>query len=130
MSERRKFIKRPGTAVRAIQLDMETSGFQYFKWGSEQTCKRGDWIVNNNGDVYTVDQETFEKTYQAEGLGLYRKTAAIWAEVATQDGSIPTKEGLTRYKAGDYVVFNNENGTDGYAVSRCTFEEMYVACQP
>jgi hypothetical protein len=24
--------------------------------GGRQVCKRGDWLVNNNGDKYTVEQ--------------------------------------------------------------------------
>ncbi len=36
-----------------------------------------------------------------------------------------TKEGVTHYKVGDYVVFNDPDGRDGYAVERTSFEEMY-----
>jgi hypothetical protein len=28
-----------------------------------QECKAGDWLVDNDGDVYRVDRETFERTY-------------------------------------------------------------------
>jgi len=126
MGTRRKYIKRSGTLVVAVQLELETRGFTYFKWGSDQACKPGDWIVNNGGDVYTVDRETFQRSYLGESPGLYKKVAPVWAEVATQDGSIVTKEGVTQYKAGYYLVFNNEDGTDGYAVSPEAFEAMYV----
>ncbi len=125
MAKRRKYIKRAGTEVVAVQLDLDTDGFTYRKWGGEQTCKPGDWIVNNGGDYYTVDRETFARTYLLERPGLYRKVAPVWAELAESDGAIKTKEGVTSYKAGDYIVFNDETGKDGYAVSASSFETMY-----
>ena len=125
MATRRKYVKRAATFVVAVQLDLQTAGFTYRKWGGEQTCKPGDWIVNNDGDVYTVDRETFTGTYRAASPGLYQKVAPVWADVADQDGAIRTKEGLTHYQAGDYLVFNGEQGTDGYAVKAASFEAMY-----
>ena len=125
MAARRKFIKRANTLVVAVQLNLDTAGFTYRKWGGEQTCKPGDWLVNNGGDVYTVDRETFARTYRAADPGLYRKIAPVWAEVADHDGSIKTKEGITHYKAGDYLVFNDRKGRDGYAVTARSFKAMY-----
>ena len=125
MATRRKFKKRAGTLVVAVQLNLDTNGFTYCKWGGEQKCKPGDWIVNNGGDVYTVDHDTFVRTYRGETAGLYRKVAQVWAEKADHDGAIKTKEGVTHYKAGDYLVFNDEEGQDGYAVTALSFEAMY-----
>ncbi len=125
MASRRKYMKRAGALVVAIQLNLETGGFTYRKWGGEQRCKPGDWIVNNGGDVYTVDRDTFARTYRPESADLYRKVAPVWAEKADHDGAIKTKEGLTHYKAGDYLVFNDEGRQDGYAVTAPTFEAMY-----
>ena len=45
MSERQKYVKGPDQKVHAVQLDLETDGFTYRKWGAEQRCKRGDWLV-------------------------------------------------------------------------------------
>ena len=129
MAARQKYVRRAGTQVVAIQLDLDTSGFTYRKWGGEQTCKPGDWIVNNGGDVYTVDRDTFASTYRAEGPGLYRKVSSVWAEVADRDGAIRTKEGVTHYKAGAYLVFNDEEGQDGYAVTASAFEALYEPAQ-
>jgi hypothetical protein len=39
---------------------------------------------------------------------------------------VNTKEGATAYRAGDYLVSNNRDGSDGYAVSARKFEEMYT----
>ena len=121
MTERKKYTKRSSSLVTAVQLNLDTKGFTYHKWGAEQTCKPGDWVVDNGGDIYTIDRETFARTYRPEGPGVYRKTGPIWAEVADRAGAIKTKEGLTNYNAGDYLVFNDEEGKDDYAVSRSSF---------
>lgn len=121
----RKFRKREDAHVVAVQLDLETDGFTYRKWGDTQTCKAGDWVLNNDGEVYTVDRETFARTYRAVSPGLYGKAAPVWARVAEQPGQITTKEGTTHYVAGAYLVYNEPDGGDGYAVAAETFEKMY-----
>jgi hypothetical protein len=125
MAERRKYRKNATQFVVAVQLDLTTDGFSYEKWGGTQTCKAGDWLVNNGGDVYTVDQDTFARTYRSTSPGLYVKTTPVWAEVAELAGKIQTKEGVTHYDAGAYIVFNEEDGGDGYAVEADSFEQMY-----
>ena len=125
MGGRVKYVKRADQAVVAVPLALETAGFTYRKWGGMQMCKAGDWLVNNDGDVYTVDHATFERTYRRLGLGTYVKTTPVWAAVADAAGSVPTKEGVTRYQAGDYLVFNEEQGADAYAVPAAKFETMY-----
>lgn len=110
----------------AVRLDLETQGFSYQKWGGWQVCKPGDWLVDNAGDVYTIDRDTFERTYEEVSPGVYTKTAVVWARRADSDGAIETKEGVTCYREGDYLVFNDPEGTDGYAVSAEKFESMYV----
>lgn len=121
----KRYRKKPDTAVTAVQVNLDTDGFTYRKWGGEQRCKRGDWLIDNGGDIYTVDQETFARTYKAVGDGRYVKSVAVWAEKAGQDGSIRTKEGITHYLAGDYIVFNEPDSGDGYAVSAETFQRLY-----
>ncbi len=125
MGERRKYRKKPISFVTAVQLDLETEGFNYQKWGGQQVCRRGDWLVNNNGDTYTISQESFARTYSMLSPGVYYKSAPVWAEVAQASGKIKTKEGETDYEVGDYLVYNEENGSDAYAVSREKFETMY-----
>lgn len=122
---RRKYVKRPTAFIVAVQLDLDTDGFAYRKWGSVQWCKRGDWLVNNDGDTYTVDRETFARTYRATAPGTYVKTTPVWAEIARSPGSVSTKEGATQYDAGDYLVFNEPDGGDAYAVPKAKFESMY-----
>jgi hypothetical protein len=127
MSERRTYRKRASQVVHAIRLDLDidTGGFTYRKWGGRQRCDAGDWLVNNAGDVYTVDAATFERTYRQVRGGEYQKAAAVWAEQAWEPGSVPTKEGSTAYRAGDYIVSNDPGGTDAYVVGQAKFEEMY-----
>ena len=125
MATRRQYVKRETQPVVAVQLDLDTTGFTYQKWGDTQTCKRGDWIVSNNGDTYTVDRESFVRTFRSIGPGRYVKSAAVWAEVASTAGSVRTKEGATHYEAGDYIVSNEEDGSDWYAISKAEFERMY-----
>lgn len=122
-----RYQRRPGATVHAICLDLETDGFDYVKWGARQHCTRGDWIVSNDGDTYTVDADVFQRTYESIGGVEYQKTGTVWAEQAMSAGRIETKEGSTGYEAGDYVVYNQPDRTDGYAVSRTKFEQMYEA---
>jgi len=122
---RRKYRKKPTSFVTAVQLDLDTEGFVYNKWGGQQLCKRGDWLVDNNGDKYTVSHKTFLKTHQLVSPGVYVKSSPVWAEVAEKAGKVKTNEGETAYQAGDYLVHNNEDGTDTYAVSAEKFESMY-----
>ena len=109
----------------AVRLEIDMDGFTYNKWGATQRCKRGDWLVDNGGDVYTIDEESFAQTYQSLGDGKYVKTTPVWAENANESGSVNTKEGQSHYKEGDYLVSNNEDGTDAYCVSAAKFESMY-----
>ena len=125
MGARRKYKKKPTSFITAVQLDLETEGFTYNKWGGKQVCKRGDWLVDNNGDKYTVSQDTFAKTYERVSPGVYAKSAPVWAQVAEKAGKVKTQEGETAYKAGDYLVSNKEDGTDAYAMSAEKFKSMY-----
>ena len=121
----RRYQKKTNQPVRAIQLKLDTPGFSYTKWQSQQHCKSGDWLVDNAGDVYTVNQSVFENTYQLVQPGNYIKITPVWAEQTIADGTIDTLEGKTHYQAGDYLVYNNADQTDGYAVEKEKFETMY-----
>ncbi|HWR91561.1 MAG TPA: hypothetical protein VN300_04010 [Desulfobacterales bacterium] len=125
MTTRRRYRKKADQFVVAVKLDLDTPGFTYRKWGAQQKCKAGDWLIDNNGDTYSVDGEVFSRTYRKVGPGTYVKTTPIWAEVAPQAGSVATKEGRSHYSAGDYLVYNNEDGTDAYCIGAAKFESMY-----
>ena len=125
MANRRRYRKRADQFVTAVQVELDTDGFVYQKWGAEQRCKPGDWLLDNNGDVYTVDAEVFKSTYRELSPGVYVKKTPIWAEVAPKAGVVDTKEGKSHYEAGDYLVSNNEDGTDAYCISAAKFESMY-----
>ena len=125
MGQRVRYRRRPDRPVVAVRLLLETPGFAYRKWGAEQHCKAGDWLVDNEGDVYTVDAESFTQTYSAVGTGTYVKTAPVWAERASAAGSVATKEGRTHYESGDWLVANAEDGSDSYAIGAAKFETLY-----
>ena len=128
MAKRSRYRKKPDHYVVAVQLTLDTEGFTYRKWDAEQRCKPGDWLVNNQGDVYTVDQESFASTYRQKRpdlMGIYVKTGVVWAERATEAGKVVTREGISRYKAGDYLVANKEDGSDNYCISAGKFESLY-----
>jgi hypothetical protein len=127
MKHLNRYRKKADQFVVAIKVDLDTDGFTYNKWGGVQQCKRGDWLLDNNGDIYTVDGEVFTRTYRRVSAGRYVKTTQVWAEVATDTGSIATKEGRSAYQAGDYLVYNNEDGTDAYCMNAAKFESMYEA---
>ena len=122
---RRRYRRRADQAVAAVQINLETPGLRYRKWGNEQFAKPGDWLVDNGGDVYTVDAGTFARTYRCVGCGAYVKSTPVWAEQAACAGSVATQEGHTAYEAGDWLVSNREDGGDAYAISAGKFAHLY-----
>jgi hypothetical protein len=123
-----KYLKKQNLPVAAVQMNLEINRFTYHKWGSLQQAKEGDWLVNNNGNVYTINEKVFASTYEESGLGSYIKTTPIWAEIALKQGVVNTKEGKSHYEAGDYLVSNNEDGSDTYCIPARKFSEMYELC--
>jgi hypothetical protein len=123
---RHRYVRRPDRPVAAVRLALETDGLVYRKWGGEQRAKPGDWLVDNNGDVYTVDADVFARTYRQTATGAYVKTTPVWAERATTAGHVKTKEGSTQYEPGDYLVSNNSDGSDAYAMKADKFDELYT----
>lgn len=125
-SPRRRYVRRPDRPVAAVRLALETDGLVYRKWGGEQRAKPGDWIVDNDGDVYSVDADVFARTYRQIAVGAFVKTTPVWAIRATSAGSVKTKEGSTQYQPGDYLVSNNSDGSDQYAMTAEKFEALYL----
>ena len=123
---RRRYVRRPDRPVAAVRLAMDTDGLTYRKWGGEQRAKPGDWVVDSDDDVYTVDADVFARTYRQTATGAYVKTTPVWAKCATRAGSVKTKEGFTQYDAGDYLVSNNRDGSDPYAIKADRFEDLYI----
>jgi len=122
---RQRYRRKPDQAVTAIRLQLEFDGFTYRKWGAYQRAQAGDWLVEQDGEVHTVAADSFARTYRAVGPGRWLKTSPVWAESATQDGSVATKEGRTQFKAGDWLVSNEADGSDSYAISDTKFQQLY-----
>ncbi|MCL4799125.1 MAG: hypothetical protein KJ025_06020 [Burkholderiales bacterium] len=125
MPRRRKYRRKANQFVIATRLDLAIERFEYRKWGARQRAKRGDWLVDNAGDVYTVDGKVFARTYKRLRPGIFVKTTPVWAEVASKAGVIKTKEGESRYRKGDYIVYNDRAGTDAYCMSASRFRATY-----
>lgn len=122
---RQRFRRKPDQFVTAVQLNLPLSTFTYQKWGAEQRAKRGDWLVDNAGDVYTIDQESFAGTYRCLRPGVYLKTTPVWVEQASHAGVVQTKEGQSHYAAGDYLVSNHADGSDAYCIAAEKFAALY-----
>lgn len=120
-----EYKRRPGATVHAIRFAFDSDGFDYTQWGARQHCKAGDWIVQNGDDTYTVAAESFARTYEHVSGAEYRKVGRVWAEAQAEAGTIRTQEGSTDYRAGDFLVYNDRNREDGYAVERAKFEALY-----
>ncbi len=125
MSELKEYVPKAQATAIAVQINLDIEGFTYMKWGAEQRCSRGDWLVDNYGDVYTVTDKTFTTTYRMERPGLYRKIASVWARVAQTKGTIRSEEGETEYEPGDYVAFHAPDAELGWAVPPLKFLERY-----
>lgn len=119
------YRRRADRIVTAVQIRLDSAGIEYRKWGGPQRADPGDWLVDNEGDVYTVDAQSFASTYEQIAPGQYRKCGTVWAEEASGPGEIATREGKTSYVAGDYIVYNDQEGRDGYAIARQRFESLY-----
>jgi hypothetical protein len=122
---RRRYRSKPDQAVTAVRLSLAFDGFSYEKWGHTQRAQADDWLVDNDGDVYTVAADSFARTYRQISPGRWVKSAPVWAEQAAQAGSVATQEGRTHYEAGDWLVSNREDGSDAYAVSAAKFDQLY-----
>jgi len=122
---RQRYRRKPGQAVTAICLQLELDRFTYRKWGADQCARAGDWLIEHDGEVHTVAADSFARTYRAVGPGRWLKTTPVWAEAATQDGSVATKEGRTHFKIGDWLVSNEPDGSDSYAIRADRFQQLY-----
>jgi hypothetical protein len=122
----RTYRQREGKQVHAIRLNLDLDAFSFRKWGGLQKAKHGDWLIERDGDTYTVDADVFARTYQQVGPATYVKQASVWAKPAESDGVIQTREGETHYRKGDYLVWNDREGLDGYAISKEKFENLYA----
>jgi hypothetical protein len=125
MADRLRYRRKPGAHVTAVRLDLDVVEFTFMKWGGVQRAERGDWLVDNGQEVYTVDGDTFARTYEKVSPGVYEKTADVWAEEADSAGTVKTREGTTDYVEGDYVVYEEPDGTPAYAISAAEFHDLY-----
>lgn len=122
-----QYRPREAATVLALRLALDLQCFSYEKWGGEQRARQGDWLVDKDGDVYTVTDSSFSRTYRLVRPGVYRKDAPVWAYVAESEGVVPTEEGATAYRAGDYVVYHLPGDDLGWAMGAEEFLRTYEA---
>ena len=113
-----------------MRLDLDTDGFTYRKWGGTQRCKQGDWLVNNGGDIYTIDQETFSRTYRRGRGRPVRERESGLGGASHVGGFDHDQRRIDRHEVGDFLVFNDPDGRDGYAVTAARFHELYEPVDP
>jgi hypothetical protein len=128
------YKRKDNTPIVAVQMALDFAAFIYNLWGGEQRAKPGDWLVFNpsvdKDPTYTIEAASFESTYApVEGVAGHYRKRGVWARQATEGGEIATKEGATKYAAGDWLVYNNADGTDGYAMPPENFEKLYEPAQ-
>ena len=119
------YKRKKNRIVTAVQIDLDTDGFSYLKWGGEQRCHARDWLVSSDHDCYTIANDSFLKTYRQVSPGRYEKHTLVQARQADSAGSISTREGQTAYATGDYLIENGADETDTYAISELRFHELY-----
>ena len=72
---RQRYRRKADQLVTAICLALDFDGLDFRKWGDSQHADPGDWLVDNNGDVHTVDADTFTRTYQQVSPGRWIKVS-------------------------------------------------------
>ena len=125
MAELAKYRRRVEVTVVAVRLDLDTDGFTYRKWGAEQLCRAGDWLVNNAGTTYTVGATAFADAYREVSPGVFAKEDPVWVERAATSGTMPTKDGMVDFAPGDMLVFVDPDRIEGLPMSAEQFDEQY-----
>lgn len=116
---------RPIREVRARRLERE-SGWTTPS-GSTLRAAAGDWELTDGTRTWTVASDIFAKTYTEVAPGVYRKTGRVQAVRLNEDAVIPTLEGESVARAGDWVV----RGVNGevWPVPAEEFAEAYDALE-
>lgn len=127
---RKRYRRRHNTWVTAVRLGLRTEGFEYRKWGHVQRCKPGDWLVERDGEIYTIDRQVFARCYRQRSPGRYEKVTAVWAEKVSEAGSVRTHEGRTDFEPGDYLLYDAAEGGQGWAMQAERFHHLYEPDEP
>lgn len=121
------YFKKAGQ-VKAEQLT------QNIEWkstnGDTLTGQAGDWkLTGPDGSTWTVKPDIFAKTYGevTPGSGVYEKTALARAMKLKTDYSVPSLEGTSSGRVGDYLIMGPNN--EFYIVNAAKFEGMYTQVQ-
>ncbi|MEB3335092.1 MAG: patatin-like phospholipase family protein [Cyanobacteriota bacterium] len=108
-SDLQPYRERKETEVKAIRLNLELESFTYHQGDGARTGKRGDWLVECEGRVSTVDHATFNRYYKQVAPASYRKQLIVWAA--------PVSDGV--------LVCMDSEGKDGDVLSPDQFQALY-----
>ena len=97
--------KRDGERVRArrAEADHEVTTTK----GKLRACSGEDFIVTyGGGDQAVVRGDIFEKTYEPDGIGVYKKRSDVVLRYFTLErpALIHTAEGVQRAEPGDWIM--------------------------
>lgn len=94
----------PTSVVRVIQLDAPLT------WnadhGSTMQAQPGDWLVQSEGDTWSVEDGIFRVTYEHLRDDLYRKVTPVLAVELPAAGTVLSREGMVEAEQGDLLVCN------------------------
>jgi hypothetical protein len=102
MDARQRYVRRASQFVIAVQVDLETDGFTYEKWGGAQTCKRGDWLViaipsrepTKSGDQeFTSKPPPFGQKLQTRLARFVQRKVRLTTSLATTSSTMSPTEG-------------------------------------
>jgi hypothetical protein len=105
---------RNGTEVRAIRLDLELESFTYRQGDGVRTGKRGDWLVECQGQVTIVDEATFARSYKQIAPATYLHQSVVWAAPVS----------------GGVLVCRDPEGKEGDVLCADRFHSLYEPLPP
>lgn len=112
--------------VHATQLDRSLS------WntdhGSTLWGQPGDWLVETDGERWTVDGEVFQRTYEHLEADVYRKVTPVLAAKLAHPDSVESREGVVNAERGDLLVCNITG--ECWSVPACRFFQRYAPLNP
>jgi hypothetical protein len=96
--------------------------------GQTMRADAGDWAVQQDGKVWSVRDDIFRATYEADGDGRWRRKGTVQARPAQPGETVNTLEGPTTAADGDWVV--RGAGGEQWPVPGAEFARRYAEVHP
>ena len=98
-----------------------------FQWqstdGNNLVGEKGDYLIESDGNRWTVQPEIFEKTYSENSDGTFTKTAQVIAVKVNAALTINTLEGESVVHEGDYLLCGES--ADVWSIDSTNFVKKY-----